>query len=204
MDEAWVGVIGLVVGLLLCFRGYALLRLLLAVVGGIVGFALAVALAERAGAGVGGPVWWLAGLVGALLIGSLAYAVYRMGVVVGLAALGYSLAVSVLTALSVRPGWLVVLLGLAAGLVLAVLAVAGNLPALVLVVVTALAGASAAVGYARLLLGDVETIDAAATTGGGLWAVGALVLAALGLVAQLRSLRGDRRGVAQQWASPRR
>jgi hypothetical protein len=200
-----VGLLAVLVGTLLCFRGYAAMRVVIALFGAWSGFVLGARLVSGAAGGsvLGGVPGWVGALGGALLLGLLAYVSYQVAVVLGFAALGFTLGSALLAALGVQTPWLVLLLATVAGVALGVLAIRGNLPAVILVVVTALAGAAVTVHGVMLLAGastvaDLGSVAAGAPPSGGWFALDA-ALVVLGLVVQSRSLARSRRTVSGQW-----
>ena len=205
MPELVVGVIAVLVGALLCFRGYAAMRLVISLFGAWVGFVVGARLVADAagGSALAGVPGWVGALVGALVLGLLAYASYQVAVVLGFAAFGFTLGSAAMTALGVHTSWLVLAVAVLAGLALGLLAIRGNLPAVILVVLTALAGASVTVHGVMLLVGAAHVADLGQLTRtvapAGQWFVldGALVV--LGLVVQSRSLYRSRRSMSAQW-----
>jgi hypothetical protein len=110
-----------------------------------------------------------------------------------------------MTALGVSWSWLLVLVGVVIGVLLAFLAIAGDLPMLILAVLGAFAGSSVTIGGLLLLFGvlrargpghpeTTQTVEL-----GWWWTAAYLVLAAVGLVFQLRSARGPTAHLRQSW-----
>ncbi len=157
MDQVWVGVAEIGLGLVFCFLGHTAARVVLGVWGAVVGFV------------TGGFVYlllhnWLGGgvldvvpiqvfsVVMALLLAWLAFAFYAVGVLLSMGSVGWGIGLVLSQALNL-PGWLTLALAgvVAAGLVMVGWAL--NLPRLLLVVLTALVGAGAVVDGIQLLLG---------------------------------------------------
>jgi hypothetical protein len=212
MNDIMVGLIALVVGLIVTFAGYAALRAVIALFGAFAGFGLGAALgASIPVGGVAGTVTlWLCALLGALLLGWLAYAFYQVGVLLGLASIGFSLGVALMLALGAQSGWLVWTVGALVAVVLVVVGLIGDLPAILLIVLTALAGANLVVTGVMLMTGTVslrllEAAGSALPPGQSWWwGLGSLVLAAFGMIAQLRSLRRARSAsMRAQWSGAR-
>jgi hypothetical protein len=205
-----VGIVAVLIGALLCFRGYVAMRLLISLWGGFVGFLLgAGVVAGLTGAGfLQMVIGWLVGLVVGIVFAILAYFSYQVAVVLGMAAIGFTVGTSVLAAFGVTWSWLSVLVGVAAGVLLAVIAIITDLPAILLAVLTALAGASVAVFGVMLLLGTLSaqqftTGDVTAALDSHWWwyaLYGALAI--LGVIAQGAYLSREKRPVRQQWSSP--
>ena len=209
MTDVIVGVLALLFGLLLCFRGAVAMRVLLAVWGAVLGFGLgAVLVAALTDQGhLASVLGWVAAIVLAVVFGLLAYYFYAVAVVLAFAAMGYVLAQLIATALGASEPWLLTTVGLIGGIALGLLAIATHLPELVLIVVSALAGASLAVGGIALLLGvlslgswaeaELPVLDQP------LWYVGQLALAIAGIIVQVRHSRRRRLGsVRQSWSAP--
>lgn len=201
MENVLIGLLAMVIGLLLCFEGYAALRAVIAAWGGFTGFLLGagVVAALTGEALLGSVLAWVIGLLVAVAFGLIAYLYYAVSVVVGMAAIGFSLGTTVMVALGVSWTWLVVLVGVAVGLMLAVIAIIGELPMLILSVLGAFAGASVTVAGVLLLTGVIVPADlvTAETTAeleiAWWWTVAYLVLAVGGLAFQLRT-RAARQG----------
>ena len=188
-----VGLIALIAGALFCFRGGAALRALLAVWGGFVGFALGAGVVAAASGRppLSEPVDWIAAILGALILGSLAYAFYALAVVISVGSIGFAIGAGIATAAGATGTWAGVA-GLAGGVLAAVLALTTQLPRLLLVLLGAVVGAAAMVGALMLLLGQ---LDVAGLTSGAFrtaleaspWWTGIfLVLAVIGTFVQLR------------------
>jgi hypothetical protein len=209
VDAVVVGVIAVLIGALLCFRGYVTMRLIISLFGAFVGFLLGAGLvAGVTDSGFGQlAMSWLVGIVGAVIFGVLAYFSYQVAVVIGLAGIGFTIGTSVMAAVGVSSQMATIAVGLVAGALLAVIAVATDLPAVILVVLTALAGASVTVAGVMVIAGAIGlnrlTVDgvSAEMSGGWWWYVLYGGLALLGIVAQLRALSGGPRSMRQQWGS---
>ena len=208
MTDVVLGVLALLVGLLLCFRGSGAMRVLLALWGAFVGFGLGAGLvAALTDQGYLETVTgWLVAIVLAVLLAALAYVFFAVAVVLAFASMGFVLGRTVAAALGVDEPWVLTVVGLAGGVLLGLLAVVTNLPELVLIVVSAFAGASVAVAGLLLLLDRFDVDDVAAAqvplADQPVWYVGQLVLAVVGIVVQLRHARRRRLGsVRRSWAA---
>lgn len=195
MNDIVIGVLALLVGALLCFRGFVALRVIITVWGAFAGFGLGAGLvASLADEGLlASALGWIAGLLAAVLFAFLAYAYYAVAVVVAMAAFGFVLGTAAMAALGVTWSWAVIVAAVALGVVLALAAIVTNLPMVLLVVASAFSGAALVVGGVMFLVGS---LDAADLTSGTLteqishdwyWYVAYLVLAVVGTVAQLRA-----------------
>ena len=210
MDTIVVGIIAVLIGALLCFRGYVTMRLIISLFGAFVGFLLGAGLVAGAtDSGFGQlALSWLVGIVGAVIFGVLAYFSYQIAVVIGMAGIGFTIGTSVMAAVGVGSPIATVAVGLVAGALLAVIAIATDLPAVILVVLTALAGASLTVTGVMVIAGSIGlnrlTVEGvtAEMGRGWWWYVLYAGLALLGIVAQLRARSGGPRTMRQQWGSP--
>ncbi len=212
MNDIVVGVLVLLIGLIATFAGYAALRVVIALLGAVLGFALGGALGASLpiDGAVSAVAVWILAILGALLFGALAYAFYQVGVLLGLASIGFSIGVAVMLALGVRSAGLVWLVGALAGVALLVIGLIGDLPAILLIVLTALSGANLVISGVMLLAGTVN-LSMLEAAGEGLpqgqswlWTVAALALAVFGMVVQWRSLRQSRSAAMRaQWSGAR-
>lgn len=209
MEDIIIGGLAVVVGLLLCFAGYAALRAVIAVWGAFAGFLLGAGLVSTfTGEGFLGTVLgWSVGLAVAVVFGLIAYLYYAVSVVIGMAAIGFSLGSTLMVALGVSWTWVIVLVGVAVGVLLAMLAIVGDMPMLLLAILGAFAGSSVTIAGLLLLTGvidrgDLATPETTATLELGWWWTAAyLALAVVGLMAQLRSVEARRGTLRDGWAA---
>jgi hypothetical protein len=209
VQDVIIGILAVVIGSLLCFRGYAALRVVIAVWGTFAGFLAGAGLvAGVTGEGLlASALAWTVGIAVALVFGLLAYLYYAVSVVIGMGAIGFALGTTVMVALGVSWSWVVVLVGLAVGVLLAMLAIVGDLPLVILALLGAFAGASTIIAGMLLLLGVIDRQDLASTeTTAGLalgwwWTVGYVVLAIAGIGTQLRSAEARRGTLREDWAT---
>lgn len=204
-DGLVIGIIGILVGLLVCLRGYVTLRVIITVLGAWVGFFIGAGIVANLTdeALLATPLGWVGAIVGALVLGALAYAFYQAAVVIGMASLGFSVATGVMTAIGVGNATLIWVVGAVVAVLLAVLALVTDLPAGILIVLTALAGANIAVTGLLLVLELIPLADLEAgrvPDGVPAWAgVVALALAVVGMIVQSRGVARDRR-MRATWA----
>lgn len=196
MTTVIIGVLGLAVGLLVCLRGYRALRVIITVLGAWYGFVLGgrIAAAATGEEFLATPLGWVGAIVGALVLGLLAYAIYQLAVLIGMGSLGLAIASTALTAFGVENETVVWVVSIAAALLLVVLALVTDLPAVLLVVLTALAGAGITISGVLLLLGSSTTAELGLGTGGtdGWWSLAVLGLAVVGMIVQSRDLSRTR------------
>lgn len=200
LDPVWTGVAEIALGLVFLVVGYSAARVVLALWGALVGFLagtlLYVALLrwEQASFLVMVP-WWVFSIGLALLVASLSFAFYTIGVLVSMGAVGWGVGQFVSSTLHL-PSWISFAMGLvvAAGLVMVGWTI--NLPKAMLVVLTAVVGAAVIVDGAQAVLGrrldwfdqvgwrtDLVTNTA--------WTAGFLLLAATGMFIQFRANSED-------------
>lgn len=193
MPQVVLGILAVVAGAVFCFRGYLALRAVIGVWGAFVGFGLgtAVVAALTGEPLLAGPLGWVGAVVGALLLGGLAYAFYAGAVLLTMGSVGYALG-SAAAGLFALPPWASVVAGLVGAGVLVAVALVTNMPAVLLILVAAAGGAAAIVAGVALLLGLVPLSgtepDAVAQALGEHWwlNVAYLVLLVAGIVTQLR------------------
>ncbi len=207
MENLVVGTIAILVGALLTVAGYAALRIVIAMWGAFAGFILgAGAVASITGDGFLSTVLgWGVGLALAIVFGLIAYLYYAVSVVLGMAAIGFTLGSTLVAALGVTWTWLLVLAGVAGGVVLAMLAIVGDMPMVLLTILGAFAGASITVTGLLLVFGVLDRTDLSdpETTNslelGWWWTAIYLVLAAVGLAIQLRDQAARSGTLRQSW-----
>jgi hypothetical protein len=209
MQDVALGSLAVLIGAVLCLRGYLALRVVIAMWGSLVGFLFGAGIV----AGVTGESFlasllaWSVGLGTAVVFGLVAYLYYAVSVVIGMGAIGFTLGTTAMVALGVSWSWVVALVGLAVGTVLALVAIAGDLPMLLLALLSALAGASVVILGLMLIVGVLDGADLAATqTTASLdlawwWKVlyGALVVVGMGV--QLRSAEARAETLRAAWAA---
>jgi hypothetical protein len=209
MEDVVLGVVALVIGALLCVRGYLALRVVIALWGSLVGFLLgAGVVAGVTGEGfLASVLAWSTGLAMAVVFGLIAYLYYAVSVVIGMGAIGFTLGTTAMVALGVGWSWLIVLVGLAVGAALALVAIAGDLPMLLLAVLSALAGASIVILGLLLISGVLDRGELAttqtATTLDLAWWWNVLygVLVVVGVGVQLRSAEARAATLRTAWAA---
>ena len=154
----FVSLLQLLVGLVLCFAGFRFFVVLLPLVGFFAGFLVtAQAIQQLFGGGFLSTVGsWVFGFVVGVICAIVAYLFYYGAVAILAAAVGYELAVGVLSGFGVNSGAILFLVGLvvAAALVAAVILL--NLPKLFIVALTAEVGASMILGGILLAVGRIS------------------------------------------------
>ncbi len=199
MSYVLVGLIAVVSGLILCFGGRTIFRIILSVWGAFVGFTLGGSLLSNF---TGEPPFttvlgWVVSVLAAVVFAGLAYSFYVLAVIIAIGAIGYWIGAALGIALGAS-GTVLLVLGVLAALLLAGAALATNLPDILLTVVTALTGAAAIVGGVMLVVGVAEPSDLTETSLRQFvaqqplwWTALYVVLAIVGMVLQHRAGRGD-------------
>jgi hypothetical protein len=208
MHDVVVGLLMIIVGALFCFRGFIAMRVIIPVWGAFAGFLLGAGLVDSASDDgfLRTALGWIVGIAIAVLFGAIAYFYYEVCVLLAMAAIGFVLGTTAMVLLGVTWTWVIIMIGVVGGALLAFVAIAGDLPMMLLVVLTALAGATTIVLGIMLLGGVIDTLefDSAATTDGvdddWWWYALFGVLAAVGIVAQLRHLSRLTATLREQWA----
>ena len=207
MKDIIVGLLAVAAGLMFCFRGYLLMRIVIPVWGFFVGFALggAIISAITDRAFLGTVLGWIIGVVIGVVFAFIAYTYYAVAVVLTMGTVGYLLGSTLMVALDIRWNWLVIAVGVVVGFVLALGAVLIDLPTVVLTVVTALSGATAVIGGVMLIvnrldladLGD-DAITSQINASWGWW-LAYLVLALARVFAQVQATENVRASVRSTW-----
>lgn len=208
MTDILLGLIAFVVGLLFCFGGSFLMRLVIPLWGAFAGFAVGAGLVAGFAEEhfLGSVLGWALGLVLAVVFGLLAYLFYSVAVILAMGSVGFAVGSWVMVALGLDWSWLVSLVGVAVGVVFGVAALLVDMPTMVLIVFSAIGGAAVAVSGLMLVFG---ALDAATFSDGNFvalvsddwwWYALFLVLAMMGLLGQGRSVASARASMREQWA----
>lgn len=209
MTDIILGLVAVVAGLVFCFGGYLVMRLVFPIWGAFAGFAFGAGLVsgladERF---LGSVLGWVLGIVFGLIFAIFAYLYYAVAVVLAMGAIGFALGSALMVALGVTWDWVIVFVAMALALVLAVLAVVTDMPSIVLVVLSAMGGAAVAVAGLMLMFGSIDSIDFGNAGVIGQvrddwwWYALYLVLAIAGILAQSRGVSAMKLGMREQWAS---
>jgi hypothetical protein len=189
------GLIAMLFGLVLAFAGYRLFLVLLP----IWGFFFGLALGAQTMQAIFGEAFlatvtsWVVGFVVGAVFAVLAYLFYIVAVAIIAGSLGYSLAVGLLMWIGMSMGPLVWIVGIIVGVALAAVTIMFNLQKWVIIAATAIMGAGAVIGAFVLMfnphLQALETPIQTAIKTSPLLAILFLVVAILGIVAQVRANR---------------
>lgn len=198
--QTWVALGAIAVGLLLCFRGFAAMRWIFALVGGVAGWQLGswAATFIHFDPDFDTALRWGTTVFSAILLACLAYAFFVMGVLLAVGWVGYT-AGGLAVGYFGLGDWQAVALPWVVAVLLVVAALVTKLPKLLLVILTGVTGAAAIIGGALALVESVDLTALDPVTAGGLlgygllWNLGFVALAAAGIALQLRSGRENLR-----------
>jgi len=209
MADILLGVLAILAGALLCFRGQLVLRLIFPIWGAFAGFAFGAGLVAGFAEEhfLGSVLGWVLGIIFALVFAVLAYVYYAVGVVIVMASIGFALGSGLVVALGIDWNWVAVLVGVLVGALLGVGAIVVDAPMILLVLLSAAGGAVAMVTGFMLFTG---ALDSTTFTDGNFtsrveddwwWYAVFLVLAVAGVLSQARDVAALRRSMRQAWAS---
>ena len=207
MVDIVMGVFAIVAGAVMLFAGQFVLRIVLPIWGLFAGFAFGAGifagLADESFLGTA--LGWISGIVFALIFAVLAYFFYAVAVIIAMAAFGFAIGSGLVVALGIDWNWVAVLVGVAVGLVVGVVAAFGSMPMVVLAVASSIAGAVSIVGGLMLMFGALNSADftkgdfTAAVQDSWGWYLTLLVLAIIGIVAQVRQQALLHRTINEAW-----
>ena len=192
MQDLFVALIAVAIGLVAVFFGYRLFRAVLPVFGFVLG-AIVGAQAVNLIFGDGFLSTILSiitAVVVGLVFGVLAYAFWALGIILVVGGMGFAIGSAVLPAFGLDADVVSWLIGLAVGLGFALAAFVLRLPRAIVVVVTALWGAGATLGGVMVLLQIIEPeqlgfggVDAVVSES-FIWLLGFIALAVVGAIFQ--------------------
>jgi hypothetical protein len=204
---ACAGVIGILFGLVLAFAGYRFFLILLPIFGFFFGLALgAQAIQALFGQAFLATVTsWVVGFVVGLVFAVLSYLFYMFAVALIGGALGYAVAVGLLTAIGLPMGFLVWIIGIVAGIAMAIVTLRFNLQKWVIIIATAVLGAGAIVETMVLLFNPaakvMENPVRVALATSPFMVIVFLVVAVLGVIGQARANRNFTLDSYNRWES---
>ena len=208
MEDVVVGLLAIGIGGLFCFQGWMIMRIIIPIWGAFTGFVFGAGLVASIAdeSFLGTVLGWVVGFAFAILFGLIAYLYYEVAVILAMAAIGFALATTLMTALGVTWSWLTVLAGVVLGAALGILAVVGNMPMILLVVLSAFAGAGTVVAGLMLLFGvvDLDTVGVVTTerlNDDWWWYAIYLGLAIAGIVTQVRSIDRLSQSAREAWTA---
>ncbi|HYN65097.1 MAG TPA: DUF4203 domain-containing protein [Candidatus Limnocylindrales bacterium] len=157
MTEAVIGVLAIVVGLLACLAGYAVFRIVLPILGFVVGMGLGAQLAATIfdQPYLDTPLSWILAIVVGVVVASIAFAWWYISVALTIAGLGYAIGYGAAIGLGLTVTGAVIA-GVALAVMFALAAIILRVPIGVVIVVTAFWGSSALLGGVLILLDRIE------------------------------------------------
>ncbi len=198
LEAAAIGLLGLLIGLAFTFWGFRLFLILLPIWGFFFGFLFgAGATTALLGDGfLATTLGWVVGFVVGIVFAVLSYLYYWFAVVFIGASVGYAAGLGLLHWLGNGGDNLMgFLFGLVGAIIVAAIVVVLRVPKYLVILLTALGGAFAAVTGVALILKQVTLAELNGGIGGTvqavdslpwLWAVGAVILAGVGIAYQIR------------------
>jgi hypothetical protein len=194
LETLVVAIVALLIGAGLIFAGYRFFLILLPFFGFVAGFYVgSAAVTAIFGNGFLSDVTgWIVGFIAGVAFFALAYFFFIIGVIVLAASVGASIGAAVMNALGIG-GILEILVAAAAAIVLAGAAIVLAAPKYLVIALTAIIGAATLLAGVLLLIGGIKLPDLqqgpvdAIVKEGTIWVIAFVVLAAVGIVAQLRA-----------------
>jgi hypothetical protein len=157
MTETVIGVLAILIGLAACLAGYAVFRMVLPILGFLVGMGLGAQLAATLfdQPYLDTPLSWVLAIVIGVLVATIAFVWWYVSVALTIAGLGYAIGYGAAIGLgmTVSGG---VLAGVILAVVFALAAVILRVPIGVVIVVTAFWGSSALIGGVLILMDRIQ------------------------------------------------
>jgi hypothetical protein len=152
-----IGLLAIAIGLLACFAGYRVFRIVLPIIGFLVGFGIGARLAETVfnEPYLSTPLGWGVAIVVGLLAAVVAFIWWYVSVAIAIAGLGYALGYGAATGLGVGATPALVI-GIAVAVVFWIAAIMLRVPTGLVIVASAFWGASALLGGTLVLLGRID------------------------------------------------
>ena len=157
MTQTVIGLLAIAIGLLACFAGYRVFRIVLPILGFLVGLGIGAQLAEALfnEPYLGSLLSWVIAIVVGLIAATIAFVWWYVSVAIAIAGLGYAIGYGAAAGLGVGSTGAMVI-GVALGVLFAIAAIVLRIPTGIVIVVSAFWGASALLGGALVLLGRIE------------------------------------------------
>jgi hypothetical protein len=158
MNDAVIGLIAILVGLLACLAGYAVFRVVLPILGFFVGLGLGAQVAARLlnEPYLGSPLSWAIAIVVGLVIATIAFVWWYVSVAVTIGGLGYAIGYGGAVGLGVGNPTGLVIAGVVVAVIFALVALLLRVPIFIVILVTAFWGASALIGGVLIILNRIE------------------------------------------------
>lgn len=157
MTETVIGVLAILIGLIACLAGYAVFRIVLPILGFVVGFGLGAQLAATIfdQPYLDTPLSWILAIVVGLVVATIAFAWWYISVALTIAGLGYAIGYGAGIGLGLTVTTAVVA-GVVVAVIFALAAIILRVPIGVVIVVTAFWGSSALIGGVLILMNRIE------------------------------------------------
>jgi hypothetical protein len=157
MNDAVIGLIAILIGLLACLAGYAVFRVVLPILGFFVGLGLGAQLAARLfnEPYLGSPLSWVIAIVIGLVVATIAFVWWYVSVALTIGGLGYAVGYGAAVGLG-ADSTVLVIVGVVVAVVFALVALLLRVPIFIVIGVTAFWGASALIGGVLILLNRIE------------------------------------------------
>jgi hypothetical protein len=157
MNEAVIGILAVLIGLVACLAGYVVFRLVLPILGFLVGLGLGAQLAATLfdQPYLGSPLSWVVAIVVGVVVATIAFVWWYVSVALTIAGLGYAIGFGAAQGLGMD-STTTVIVGVAVAVVFALIALLLRVPIGVVIVVTAFWGSSALIGGVLVLVNRIE------------------------------------------------
>jgi Domain of unknown function (DUF4203) len=157
VTETVIGVLAILIGLIACLAGYAVFRIVLPILGFLVGMGLGAQLAATIfdQPYLDTPLSWILAIVVGLVVATIAFAWWYISVALTIAGLGYAIGYGAGIGLGLTITGSVVA-GVVVAVIFALAAIILRVPIGVVIVVTAFWGSSALIGGVLVLMNRIE------------------------------------------------
>jgi hypothetical protein len=157
MNDAVIGLIAIVIGLVACLAGYAVFRVVLPILGFFVGLGLGAQLAASLfnEPYLGSVLSWAVAILVGVVVATIAFVWWYVSVAVTIGGLGYAIGYGAAAGLGADPTGLVIA-GVVVAVLFALVALLLRVPIFIVILVTAFWGASALIGGVLVLLNRIE------------------------------------------------
>jgi uncharacterized protein DUF4203 len=152
-----IGLLAVAIGVLACFAGYRVFRIVLPILGFLVGLGFGAQLAAALfnEPYLGSPLSWIIAIAIGLLAAAIAFVWWYVSVALAIAGLGYAIGYGAAAGLGVA-GTGAVVIGAALAILFAIGAIVLRIPTGIVIVVSAFWGASALIGGVLVLMGRID------------------------------------------------
>ncbi|MBP6469570.1 MAG: DUF4203 domain-containing protein [Chloroflexi bacterium] len=201
--------IALLFGTMVCFGGYRLFLALLPIWGFFFGFGLGAQTIQAlfGDAFLSTVTSWVVGFITALIFAVLSYLFYSFAVAILAGSLGYAAGVALMGLFSADLTFITWLVGIVLGVILIGITFYFNLAKYMIIIATAVGGAGMTIGTLTLGVGGVQLMRLLDTPlkamldDSPLWTILFLIMAGMGIVAQIRVNRAIEIETYNRWAT---